>query len=349
MKKFLSIAITAIMLLSFAACGKSADTKASPEAESPTVVETITDSYGNEFALPMNLNKIIVINSSVYEMICVLGKDDIVIGVGDSTVYPASAQTKEKYGDWKEPNVEKIMEAKPDAVIGYASYLDSGIAQQLIDAGIPVIMFDFYVPNEIPEEVRTLGKMLGAEDRAEEFVSDMEEIQTLVAERTKDVDPVSVYYEGYSDYKSVGKGSGGTELMELANVKSLTADQDIEYPEISDEWILEANPQMMVKLVSSSKDIMGDSITDNTSVKGLYSSIVSRPGWSNIDAVMNGNVLILYSRIGTTPLGIAMAPLYIAKTAYPDKFKDINPDKYLNDMLTKYWKTELTGIWSYKE
>ena len=355
MKKLLSIAIAAIMLLSFAACGQNPDAVTSPDEEtssaapSPEVPETITDSHENEFTLPMNLNRIIVLNSGVYEMICVLGKDDIVIGVNDSTNYPASAETKEKFGDWKEPNVEKILEAKPDAVIGYASYLSSGIAQQITDAGIPVIMLDFYVPSEIPGEVEILGKMLDAEERAEEFISDIEDIQELVAERTKDVDPITVYYEGYTDYKSVGKGSGGTELMELANVKSLTADQNVEYPEISDEWVLEANPQMIIKLVSSTKEIMGDKITDTAAVKGLYSSIVSRPGWNNIDAVKNGKMLILYSRIGTNPLGTAMAPLYIAKTAYPDKFEDIDPDEYLGNMLKKYWGDELTGIWSYTE
>lgn len=354
MKKFLSITIAVIMLLIIAACGQGAEPDASAgggdaDTASPEVPETITDSYGNEFEVPMNLERIIVINSSVYEMICVLGKDDIVIGVGDTTTYPASAETKEKYGDWKEPNVEKIMEAKPDAVVGYSSYLDSGIAKQLTDAGIPVIMLDFYVPSEIPAEVEMLGKMLGAEEQASEFLSDIAEIQTLVTERTKDVERINVYYEGYGDYKSVGKGSGGTELMELANVKSLTADEDTAYPEISDEWILEANPQMMIKLVSNTKDILGENIENDTAVKEIYSTIVNRPGWSAIDAVINGKILILSSRIGTNPLGTAMAPLYIAKTAYPDKFEDIDPDEYLNDLLEKYWGTGLTGIWSYTE
>lgn len=82
---------------------------------------------------------------------------------------------------------------------------------------------------------------------------------------------------------------------------------------------------------------------------GLSVRIVSRPGWNNIDAVKNGKMLILYSRIGTNPLGTAMAPLYIAKTAYPDKFEDIDPDEYLGNMLKKYWGDELTGIWSYTE
>lgn len=352
MKRTISVILAVMLLFSMASCGQNTSPKTSPEALLPASSaqaepETVTDTYGNKFELPMKLDKVIVLNSAVYEMIYVLGKDSIVCGVGDTVDYPASALTKEKYGDWKKPNVEKIMEAKPDAVIGYSSYLDNGIAKQLTDAGIPVIMFDLYVPSVIPTEVKTLGKMLGAEDKADEFLADIKKIQELVAERTKDVDPITVYYEGYTDYKSVGKGSGGTELMQMANLNSLTSDANESYPEISDEWILEKNPQMMVKMVSSTKKILGADITDDKAVKDLYTSIAGRPGWSDIDAVKNCKVLILSSKIGTNPLGTAIAPLYMAKTAYPEKFKDIDPDQYLNDMLKKYWGTEKTGIWSY--
>lgn len=347
MKRVVSFLLATVMLLCLVACGQG--TQTSPEVSPNAQPEKIQDTYGNEFELPMKLEKLIVINSAVYEMICVLGKDDIVIGVGDSVKYPSSAETKEKFGDWKEPNVEKILEAQPDAVIGYSSYLDSGIAKQLTDAGIPVIMLDFYVPTVIPTEVRTLGKLLGAEEKAEEFLSDVKAIQDMVAEKTKDVEPINVYYEGYTDYSSVGKGSGGTELMQMANVNSLTANEDTAYPKISDEWVLEKNPQMIIKLVSTSKDTMGESVEDDTAVKELFNSIISRPGWNTVDAIKNDKVLILFSRIGTNPLGTAIAPLYIAKTAYPEKFKDIDPDEYLSDLLEKYWGTELTGIWSYTD
>ncbi len=351
MKKFISLLLAAAMALSLAACGagKTENSASSSPSPSQAAAETVTDSHGNSFKLPMNLKNIIVLNTSVYEMICVLGKDDVVTGVSSTTVSPASAANKAKYGDWKKPDVEKILEAKPDAVIGYASWLDSGIAKQITDAGIPVIMLDFYVPSKIPTEMETLGKLLGAEDRAKEFNADVKKIQDLVAKNTKDVTPLNTYYEGYTDYKSVGQGSGGNELMKLANVASLTADQSVEYPEISDEWVLEKNPQLIIKLVSDTKNILGETVTDNSAAKELYNAISARPGWSKVDAIANKKVIILSSRIGTSPLGTAIAPLYIAKTAYPDKFKDVDPEKYLKELYKKYWGADLTGVWSYTD
>lgn len=365
MKRLLSLLLVMAMAVSLAACGAGNhkntnesttdqtqnvdgdDTGNSGDKTDEPQTEVIKDSQGNEFEVPMEINSAIVLNSSIYEMICVLGKDDVVIGVGDTITSPASALEKDKYGDWREPNVELILEAEPDIVFGYASWLDSGIAQQFTDAGIPVCMLDLYVPSTIMNEVSFLGKLLDAEERAEAFNNDVREILDLVAQRTADLEPISVYWEGYTDYKSVGKGSGGDELMQLAKVKSLTGEEDTAYPEISDEWLLENNPDMVVKMISSTKGIMGETINDPTAVQEVYNGIVSRPGWSGVNAVKDGKVLILYSRIGTSPLGLAMAPLYIAKTAYPDQFQDVDPDTYLSDMLSTYWGEELTGIWTF--
>ena len=93
---------------------------------------------------------------------------------------------------------------------------------------------------------------------------------------------------------------------------------------------------------------MGETIEDPAAVQEVYNSLVTRPGWDSVDAVKNGKVLILYSRIGTSPLGLAIAPLNIAKVAYPDQFADIDPNEYLADLLETYWGESLTGIWTYQ-
>lgn len=361
MKRIIALLLAMALALSLSACGGTAKTPAPTETTSsvatevavteeitaPTEPEVIYDTNGNAFTLPFQINKAIVINSSIYEMICVLGKDDVVIGVSDSTKSPASALEKQKFGDWKEPNVEMILEAEPDIVFGYASWLDTGIAKQLNDAGIPVAMLNLSKPEEILGEVAFLGKLMDAEDRANSFIQDIQSMLDLVAERTADVEPISVYWEGYSAYKSVGNGSGGDSLMKLANVRSVTGEEATAYPEISDEWLLETNPQMIVKTVSSSKGIMGETVTDPTAIRELYDEIVARPGWTGVDAVKNGNILLLHNRICTTPLGLGICPLYVAKMAYPEKFEDVDPNTYLKDMLNRYWNEELTGIWTF--
>ena len=315
--------------------------------------EVVQDSRGEQIIVDKNDNtgetaikRCIVFNSSVYEMIKVLGQEKSVIGIAESMTELAPGVPT--FGTWKEPNAEAVIEAKPDVVFAYADYGQEAVAK-IKNAGIAVISLNFYVPNDIPGEVETLGKVLGAESVAKAFNQDVAAIQNLVAQRTKNVAPVSAYWEGYTDYKSVGNGSGGAQLMTLAHVNSLTAGESIEYPVISDEWILERKPEVVVKMASGSKNILGPTVGDYTAAKALYGSIAARPGWSTIPAATNKKVLILNSTVGTTAFGSAVAPLYIAKVAYPREFADVDADTITREFYQKYWGEALSGTWRYYE
>ena len=123
----------------------------------------------------------------------------------------------------------------------------------------------------------------------------------------------------------------------------------MEYPEISDEWILERKPEVIVKMASGSKNILGPTVGNYDAARALYSSLAARPGWNTIPAVTNKKVLILNSTVGTTAFGHAVAPLYIAKVAYPDKFSDVDADAITREFYQKYWGESLGGTWRYYE
>lgn len=315
------------------------------QAAAPTST-TITDSQGNEFVTPVELNDVIVLNSSAYEMIAVLGKEDIVTGVGD-TVEGFGADSKPEFGDYQTPNVEAIIEAQPDAVFGYASWLDSGVADQIEEAGIPIVMVDLFQPSNILDEVEFMGQLLGAEERAEEFITDVETILDDVETRTEDVDKLSAYWEGYTEYTSAGQGSGGDELLQLAGVDNLMGDESTPYPKASDEWVIEQDPQVIVKMVSAREDAFGPG-KDETAAAELHEALTARPGWEGVDAVQNDRVILFSDKVGTNPLGMAMVPLFVANMAYPDQFEDVDPDAELARMLEKYWGITEAGTWTYQ-
>lgn len=307
----------------------------------------ITDSYGNKFELPVSFSKVIVLNTAVYEMIDILGKASTVVGVGDTVTGGNSAALK-KYGDWREPNVEAILEAQPDVVFGYSSWLDDGVSRQLEQGGVRVAMIDLSQPSTMMNEIKFLGKLLGAEKKAAEFIDDVQGVLDDVAKRTKGLTPVTAYWEGYSDYSSVGPGSGGHELLGLAGVTNIMGKEGTEYPKASDEFILEANPQVIVKMVSSKEKALGPEAADTERVKALYGKLVARPGWQGIAAVQKKRVIMLPQEIGTNPLGMALVPLIVGKVAYPKAFADVSPEKVLDRLLRQYWHTTASGTWMYQ-
>ena len=178
MKKTLSMLMAMILVCSMVfAVGGAA------KAEDYSL--TFTDSCGTEFTLDKPLERIIVLNRQTAEAIKILGADDLVIATGDTTVdnnpYLGYNDLPDM-GKTGELNIEAILELNPDAVFVHTNRATE-IEQQLEPAGIKVIRIDNYQPERFDEEMLLLGKILGKEERANEFLDYVHAVEELVSER----------------------------------------------------------------------------------------------------------------------------------------------------------------------
>lgn len=339
--------MTALCLIG---CGSSAPAK---QADSTaTAAATIKDSTGREIKLPAKLERVIVLNSSTYNMITAIGAADTVIGVNDSTQQTVTAAAKlAVFGTFMQPNVEKIIEAKPDALIGNSN-MNPAQVKQLEDAGIAVIFFEFYLPSILPDEIITLGKLFHKEAEAQKYADFIMKYRQLIESRVKDIkqaDKATVYFEGYGDYATVAKGSGGDELVNMSGGINIAGQENMKYPKVSAEWVLKKNPQVIVKMISSNNRVMGEGYTDRAAVQAVYDKLIARIGWSELTAVKKNKVVLLASDIGTTPEGSIIGMLYMAKAMYPDKFMDIDPYEIYRQMKKEFYHVETKGIVVYPQ
>jgi len=308
---------------------------------------TITDSMGREVKVLSPLKRVVVVNSDVGELICALGAADKVVGVADTTDFPPVLKEKSKVGHAFEPSVERIIELKPDVVFGYGRFLKEKLQKQIESAGIPVVYLDCYKVKTMTSDIKTLGTILGKEKEAEEYVAFFNKYLKMIEDRVEKVKPEErplVYLEGYSDYKTVSKGSGGDQLLEKAGGKNIAADEPVPFPEVSPEWVVSKNPQVVIKAVSSR--VPSGYGETGEAMKKKRDEIMSRPGWEAIDAVKNGRVYVLSSDIYTsprTPVGI----IYFAKWLYPELFADLDPGAIHREFLKKFHGLELKGSWVY--
>ena len=125
--KLLCMVLLATMAVSLTACGTSGgSSNTSGKMNASSVVQstgiTITDSAGREVTLEKPLETVVTFNSSLYDTLVSFGAADTVIGVGDS-IKKAIADGVPSVGAWNDPNIEKILELKPDAVLTYKSYM----------------------------------------------------------------------------------------------------------------------------------------------------------------------------------------------------------------------------------
>ena len=92
---------------------------------------------------------------------------------------------------------------------------------------------------------------------------------------------------------------------------------------------------------------MGEGFTDETPIKELYQSMISRSGWSDLAAVKDDKLILLSSNIGTTADGYFIGALYMAKLMYPEELKDVDPYEMYAGFQEKFLSTDVDGIIAY--
>lgn len=314
---------------------------------------TLTDAVGKKVEVPVSAQRMVVTNGDAAEILCALGVGDRIVGITDHLAESAAdllpeLAGKPVIGSSQAPNIEKIAELRPDLVIAYEMWMtQEAFEAKLAPLHIPVARLLCYRVEHLESDIRTLGKIAGREKEAEEYIQYYQSVLGETTQRLKNVSSrVRVYAESYRDYSTVARGSGADTLLDLAGVDNIALSQPVPFPTISPEWVVDQNPQVILKASSSQWLKMGYNITDLDAVVAFRQGIMNRPAWSRIDAVKNNRVFLLSNEIWTgprAPVGI----LTIARWCYPDLFADIDPELVHRDWLLKWHHKELKGIYAY--
>jgi iron complex transport system substrate-binding protein len=243
---------------------------------------------------------------------------------------------KTAIGSGNEVDYERILSLQPDLVIVFTSSLDSA-SEKL--PGVTIATFDFWRPSTYVDETRKLGYILGKRNESEEFISFYSGIIDTIKERIDEIpeeDKQRVYFESEEPYATCGNGSGWHEKATMAGGYNIFGDLQ-GYPTVDPEKVMDENPEVIVKQptsgpVSSAAYLLG---TNETALIASRDEIMNRSELSQVDAVKNGDVYILYGDvIGATRHFVGIA--YMAKWFYPDTFDDLDPNAIHREYLTKF-------------
>ncbi len=235
------------------------------------------------------------------------------------------------------PNLEKIIELKPDLII--ASYYTAGEANKLQKCtGIPVVVIKpglgakEYVDysddnNTFYRSLRLVAKILHKEDRAKEIISYVRSIVDDLSQRTKGIsekEKPRVYIGGLSKHGSFGITSTQIKYppFVLVNAKNVAGgiSSRSNTVQISRE-----------KLIAWDPDVM---FIDEVNLK-LVLKDLERSEYRQIKAVKNGELygVFPYPRYGLNHEIVLANAYYIGKVLYPGRFKDINPRKKADEIF----------------
>lgn len=310
-KNLTTILIAIAMTATFTACTSNNKTDSSSNTQNKAVQTvypyTVTDSKGNDVVIESEPKRIVSIAPSVTELIYALGKGDELLGRTDYCDYPEEAKAVQSIGSLTDPNIENIIEIKPDIVIASTHFKDD-VAKKLEDLGIKIVVLkDSTSIDGAYESINQLGQILNAQDKAQEIVDSNKKKIEEIKEKVKNAETPKAYYVvGFGktgDYTATGD-TFIAEMLSIAGGKNIA--QDATGWKYSLEKVIENDPEYII-------------ISKNFAMKDQF---IATDGYKELSAVKNNKVFEiddnLVNRQGPR---IAEGVEAFAKILHPDLFK----------------------------
>lgn len=340
-----AIAALVASTLLLAGCGT-----VTPEGAADAETITVTDDQDREVTINGPVERAVVLNSYGNEFVRAIGAGDTVVGVDRASInrlpYLPVDENDVIAEGLDQINYEAVAELDPDVVIMPRNAVWQEAAEQLESFGIPVVVATAWDYAVFEETVSLLGQVFQKEEGAKAVTDFSNEILDVVAERTEGVEPVPVYWETVDPYLTVLPGSGFHAIIEAAggsNVFENAAGGGDEQEEITVDpaEVVTRNPAVIVHEFEPSATPTGQERFDT-----LGAEVTSRPGWSNIDAIKNGEVY-LANGWAMSAVAKSIGALYLAKWLHPEEFADVNPDEFLECWVVDFQQTDFPGASEY--
>jgi iron complex transport system substrate-binding protein len=231
--------------------------------------------------------RVVSLSPSGTEDLFAVGAGAQVIAVDNDSDYPKGAPKTTLSGFT--PNVEAIAGYKPDLVV--VSNDIGGLVASLQKLGITVLL-EPAADNlaQAYDEIRQLGSATGHAPQAKKVVTAMEQSLTRLLRSVPRVQRhQSVYHELDPTYYSATSSTFIGRLYKLFGFRNIADAADTThsgYPQLSAEYIVSANPDIVV-------------LADSVCCAQTAATVAARPGWSGIAAVKRHRVIAVNDSVAS--------------------------------------------------
>ncbi len=230
--------------------------------------------------------RIICLTEETVETLYLLGRSDLIVGVSEYAVRPPEAKQHPVVTQFIRSDIDKIVELKPDLVIGFSD-LQRDIAADLIGKGLNVLVTNQRSLNEILETILLLGKIIGEDLKARILVENFRNKIELYRNKQLKRKP-KIYFEEW-DHPRYSCIQWVSELIEICggeNIFRHKTGKSAREREVTDEEIISLNPDIIfgcwcgkpVKTESFQKRYPSTSAVKNNFIWELPPSVFLQPG-----------------------------------------------------------------------
>lgn len=341
----------------------------------------VVDLAGRRVAVPSQVNRFVLMRGmGLYDVAALLGDETPQKLVGwDSSLKTSDRDAYDKFvarfpglanvpmiGDTLKNGVsaEAILALRPDVVIA-GTYMigQTECLDQVEQAGVPVLYLSTDDPFRDPQQsLMVLGEVFGKQQRAKEMVEWVHRELQIVQDRMSHFEGAtpSIYVEagnfGAGKYGNTFGCNPQKQRMNwgsiLAQIRCQNIGENVSGPygmgQIQPEYLLTRNPDVVV-ITGACWEAFPESLhlgyaADVGKARINLHAYTERPGWSELNAVRDGRVYGLNTRLGSHIMSF-VAVQQLAQWLYPSQFQDLNPRQRLQEFHEKYMPIGFSGTW----
>jgi iron complex transport system substrate-binding protein len=222
--------------------------------------------------------RIVCLTEETVETLYLLGEDRRIVGVSGYAVRPPQVRKeKPRVSAFISADVPKIVALKPDLVLTFSD-LQADIVAALIRSNIAVHAFNQRDVAGILDMVRTLGALVGAEEKAETLAKSLAARVNAVHERALNLPRrPRVYFEEW-DEPMISGIAWVSELIEAAGGVEV-------FPQLAARKNAKDRIVLPNDVIAAQPDIIVGSWCGK---KFVPAKVAARPGFAEVPAVANG-------------------------------------------------------------
>jgi len=283
MSRRLSLLLCALL---FSACATPSEEPEAVPAQSDEFPVTIDTDLGS-IEIQERPENIVSLSPTATEMLFAVGAGDQVVAVDDQSDFPPEAPTTDL--SEFEPNVEAIASYDPDLVVTSGGTAD--LKRSLGKLDIPMLLQPAATTFEDTfDQLADLGTATGNVSEAADVVEEMRDrIDDIVGSIGDQAEGLTYYHELDDTYFTATSETFIGEVYSvfgLANIADEAKGAGTGYPQLSAEYIVEADPDLIF-------------LADTKCCGQSAETVGARPGWGQIAAVQEDAVVPLDDSIAS--------------------------------------------------
>lgn len=259
----------------------ASDSTASPHTVSADTM-TVTDALGRSVTFSYPPQRIISLAPNLTEIVYAAGAGSRLSAVTSSCNYPPAADTLD-HVDALPVDFEAVAARNPGLVLATDQINAPRDAETFEAIDVPIYFFSFPTVQSVFDAVRRTGEIMGTRAAAADTTRALEDALDRLQRRTARLDtadrPRVLVLIGDETLYAFGGSSYVHTLVNAAGGRSITADLDAAAPTLSEEYVIQQQPDVIVGAFGADYD--------TSRLLDLH------PTWDVVPAIQNGRVYSL--------------------------------------------------------